>query len=205
MKRLMVGVALGLTTGCAAAAGAGAGAVLMTAGILSYQCYDHVDITVIDGLTGDKTCNADVRLIEGADEETLGSCYYAPLTAGTYTLRAALPGRVAGVTTLTVSERDGCDPVVRTVVLTVPAPGAQRGPRPLLPAAPAPSAPIATPPAPSAAPAAEPAPAPTPETTPPPPASAGPGPANPPAEAIPEGAPAPEPEAPPTERFPATE
>ena len=53
MKRLMAaGAALALTTGCAAGVGAGAGAALVAVGILTYECYDYVTITVIDGATG---------------------------------------------------------------------------------------------------------------------------------------------------------
>jgi hypothetical protein len=189
MKRLMVaGTVLALATGCAAGAGAAAGAVLIGVGILTYECYQYAQITVIDGATGEQTCEAEVTAIEDGDEDVLGSCYHAPLTPGRWTLRAELPGRRAAITTFDVIDREGCDHAVLSFVLTIPAPGAPAGPQPLLPATTAPAPPPPRPPAPASTPAPAPAPAPAPppapETAPSAPPSAAP------------------PEAPPTQSFP---
>ncbi|HVJ17764.1 MAG TPA: hypothetical protein VM686_20220 [Polyangiaceae bacterium] len=188
MKRLLVVGAALVLTGCAAGVGAGAGALLIGVGIATHECYQYTDITVIDGVTGFKTCDADVSVIQDGEAETLGSCYHAPLTAGRWTLRAELPGRKAAVTSFVVKEHEGCA-TVSTVVLTIPAPGAATGPQPLQPA---PSPPAAAPP-----------PAPPLETAPPPPPSAPPASSEtPPAAPAPPPSAAPTPEVPPTQRFP---
>ncbi|HEY6079228.1 MAG TPA: hypothetical protein VIW29_10520 [Polyangiaceae bacterium] len=159
-RLVLAGAVLALTTGCAMGVGAAAGGALLVAGILSYECYDYVTITVIDEATGDKTCAAKVTVTEDGSEQELGSCYYAPLTEGHWTVRAALPGRPAVTTSVDVTDSKGCQPSVSTILLTIPAPGATSGPRRLVPAGPASPAPPASP---ATAPAPAAPPAPTPE------------------------------------------
>ncbi len=193
MKRLMVaGTVLALATGCVAGAGAAVGVGLIGVGIVTYECYQYAQITVIDGATGKQTCDAEVKAIQDGDEEVLTSCYHAPLTAGKWTLRAELPGRKAATTSFEVP--DGCDHTVSTFVLTIPAPGAAPGPQPLLPA---------PPPAPTPAPAPTLAPAPTvaPPAETSPPAAPAPAPEAP-APSAPSSAAPPAPQAPPTQSFP---
>jgi hypothetical protein len=194
MKRLIaVGAVLTLATGCAAGVGAGVGAALIAAGVLTHECYEYVTITVIDGATGAKTCAAKVTVSEGGDDDVLGSCYYAPLTAGSWKVRAELAGRQPAVVTMNVEERDSCEPAVGSLVLTIPAPGGPLAPQPAVPTpapGPAPSPPVTT----------------APETPPPPTAPVVPSGTPTPPEAVPAPSAAPAPAAPegvpPTQRFP---
>ncbi len=146
-----------LLTGCASVAGAGIGAGLLAVGFIAHECYEYVDIKVIDGVTGNKICDAEVTAEQDGDVDTLGSCYHASLTEGRWNLTATLPGRPPAKSSLIVAESESCEPVVATVVLTIPpAPGrAPLAPPPFqpVPAAPppAPAPPAVTPPpAPSA-------------------------------------------------------
>jgi hypothetical protein len=148
-----VGASALLLSGCASVAGAGIGAGLLALGLITHECYEHVDIKVIDGVTGNKICDAKVTAEQDGDVDTLGSCYYAPLTEGRWNLTATLPGRPPAKSTLIVAESESCEPVVASVVLTIPpAPGST-------PPAPPPFAPVPARP--------EPAPAPAPPAVPP--------------------------------------
>ncbi len=202
---LMFG-ALAASTGCAAGIGVGVGAALITVGIITHECYEYVNITVIDGATGARTCNAHVTAQRGTSSpDDLGSCYYAPLTDGKWTIRATLPQRAPAESTIEVKAPESCEPAVATIVITIPAPGGPVAPRPLVPA-PA----LAPPPVPAASSAAPPAtapepPIPTPTPTSsssaaPAPPSAAPPPAGPPASALPPAPPAPP--SGPVQRFP---
>jgi hypothetical protein len=173
LAKWIVGGSALLLTGCASVAGAGIGAGLLALGFITHECYEHVDIKVIDGVTGNKICDAKVTAEQDGDVDTLGSCYYAPLTEGRWNLTATLPGRPPAKTSLLVAESEGCEPVVASVVLTIPpAPGAAPpAPPPFapVPAAPppAPAPPAAAPPPPSALPpAAAPSAAPAPSAPP---------------------------------------
>jgi hypothetical protein len=140
-------------------------------------------------VTGNKICDAEVTVEQDGDVDTLGSCYHASLTEGRWNLTATLPGRPPAKSSLVVAESESCEPVVATVLLTIPAaPGT-------MPPAPAPFQPVpaAPPPAPGVPPpAAPPAPG-VPAEAP----SAAPAPSSNPAEnaAPPEPAPSPAPDA----------
>jgi hypothetical protein len=131
-----------LLTGCASLAGAGVAAGLVVLGVVTHECYEYVDIKVIDGSTGNKICDAEVTAERDGDVDTLGSCYHASLTEGRWNLTATLPGRPPAKTSLVVAESESCEPVVATVVLTIPpAPGSHPTAAPPAPAAPPPPAP----------------------------------------------------------------
>src|SRR5215207_776747 len=71
-------VALGLlTTSCAGVIGAGAALVVVGAGVLSMACYDRMAVTVTDGLTGTKLCDAKVTFTEDGSVTEATSCYTA--------------------------------------------------------------------------------------------------------------------------------
>jgi hypothetical protein len=141
-----------LLTGCASVAGAGIGAGLLAVGFITHECYEYVDIKVIDGVTGNKICDAEVTVEQDGDVDTLGSCYHASLTEGRWNLTATLPGRPPAKSSLIVAETESCEPVVATVLLTIPPPPGAAPPAPApfqpVPAAPppAPAAPAVTPP-----------------------------------------------------------
>lgn len=143
---------------CAPALGGGALAAMVAIGALTSQCYDYVDVSVYDG-QGRKTCAATVSATNGGDHFELKSCYYAPLSDGHWTLRAALPGYADTVSTVQVEHEKDCTRHVQSLELTLAAPGAPPNarastvpgapalppppPAPVLPA-PAPTAPAAT-------------------------------------------------------------
>lgn len=162
--------------GCTAALGAGVVASLVAVGAVASRCYDYFDVTVLDA-AGRKTCAATVTATNGTDSVELRSCYYAPLTDGRWTLRAALPGYPDALTRAVVEHEHDCARHVQTVELTLapprvtpPAPAALAPPA-ALPAprastpAPAMSAEpsvAAPPPAPAAVPSSAPPTSPTP-------------------------------------------
>lgn len=137
-----------------------AGVVAIAA--LTSHCYDYLDLTVFDA-QGRKTCAATVTASTDGDHFELGSCYYAPLTDGVWTLRAALPGYKDATTTVPVEHAHDCARHVQSVELTMnplqplASPGSAPAIRPDLapPAAPVlPPAPPAPPVSPSALPSA---------------------------------------------------
>ncbi|HWO09217.1 MAG TPA: hypothetical protein VNN80_07045, partial [Polyangiaceae bacterium] len=81
---LLVAVAALCVTSCNVAIGAGVVAVLGGVGFLSSQCYDRVQVRVLDPATGGAVCDAEVSVsdAEGA-ERPLRPCYNAALTEGT--------------------------------------------------------------------------------------------------------------------------
>ncbi|MEO7036399.1 MAG: hypothetical protein ABI335_21470 [Polyangiaceae bacterium] len=150
---------------CAPAAGGAVLVGVIAIGALTSHCYDYLDVTVFDA-QGRKTCAATVTASSGSDHFELGSCYYAPLTDGVWTLRATLPGFPDAVTTVPVEHAHDCTRYVESVELTlkpaqplrsVPPPLELRpAPQPLAPPASVPpaSVPPASAPMPSAVPSA---------------------------------------------------
>ena len=207
---LSVPLALGVA-GCNVAVAAGAGVVLIGAAIIAHDCVDHLTITVFDGRTGRRTCDATVTISGNGTEREVLPCYHAELDEGTWTVTAQYPGLVPMQSTVVVTRPRGCEPAVHTVEMTLavprgpmpptppgqPAPGAATAnetggvpaaPPPLPPAGTAPTQPPPSAPVP---PSTE-APAPPPTTAPPPTATQPPpAPAAPPPPAAPTQRPAP--------------
>jgi hypothetical protein len=202
-------VALGLlTTSCAGAIGAGAALVVVGAGVLSMACYDRMAVTVTDGLTGTKLCDAKVTFTEGSSVTEATSCYTAALSTGRYTLRVERPGLMPYEAPVEINTGSKCRHAVQTVYVALERPDRQQGPQLIGPPAPAPAVPLpAAPPAPAGAttalPSAPPAPAGTTTVSPAAPASAAPATAPPPPSA-PSAAPAAPSAAPPPLSPPAT-
>jgi len=162
-------LALGLfvfgASACAPAFGVGALALVVGVGALTSHCYDYLDVTVLDP-EGRKTCDATVTAKNSGDEFELKSCYYAPLTDGTWTIRAHRDGIADALSTVVVNHSDDCTRHVQSMELTLgsgnamlpatppspppppPAPAAAPPPavQPLVPPAPPPSQVPATPP-----------------------------------------------------------
>ena len=152
-------------SGCTALVGGGALLAVVTVGALTSHCYDYLDVSVFDE-QGRKTCAATVTATNGGDRFELKSCYYAPLTDGTWTLRASLPGYPDALSTVQVEHANDCTRHVQSVELTLNRVGAV--PRTLVPANSSPNVPSESP-----APAPAPAPgSPTPSVTPAPAISA---------------------------------
>ena len=154
---------------CAPVAGGAVVAGVVAIGALTSHCYDYLDVTVFDA-QGRKTCAATVTASTDSDHFELGSCYYAPLTDGVWTLRATLPGYADAVSTVPVEHAHDCARHVQSVELTLnPTQGRSGAARPELP--PPPAAPAATvanpsPTAPSASATVIPAPAAAPSAVP---------------------------------------
>lgn len=204
-------VALGLlTTSCAGAIGAGAALVVVGAGVLSMACYDRMAVTVTDGLTGTKLCDAKVTFAEGDSVTEATSCYTAALSTGKYKLRVERQGLVPYEAPVEINTGSKCRHAVQTIYVALERPNRQQGPQLIGPPPASPAAPLpAAPPAPAGAatvspPAAPPAPAGTTTPSPAAPAPAAP-PATPPAAAPPAPAApsaAPPPSSPPVRAFP---
>ncbi|MEO8901335.1 MAG: hypothetical protein ABI488_06500 [Polyangiaceae bacterium] len=155
---------------CAPAAGGAVLVGVVAISALTSHCYDYLDVSVFDA-QGRKTCAATVTASSGSDHFELGSCYYAPLTDGVWTVRAALPGFPDAVTTVPVVHAHDCTRYVQSVELTLkptqpprsvpPPPELRRTPQ-----TPAPAASIPEADAPSASPAAIPPPAAMPSAVP---------------------------------------
>ncbi len=169
-RAVRAGLVLGsltlLSSACAPAFGAGALVAVVAVGALTSHCYDYIDVTVLDD-QGRKTCAATVTASNGGDEFELKSCYYAPLTDGTWKLRARQPGLPESESTVIVDHANDCTRHVQSLELTLAARGtpafASPPPTPRavtpapapLPAVTAPEAPPTPPPAaPPAAPSA---------------------------------------------------
>jgi hypothetical protein len=167
----ILGVGL-LVTGCTSVIGLGVVAGVGAAAVLASDCPNLVDITVRDGVTGGRTCEATVIATLGDESQSIAPCYHAHLADGTWQIRASYPGRADEVSTVVVSRQGKCVHTVQTVELWLRPAGRSEPtvvqPSPPLPAPPppptaappaAPSAPSAAPPVvPSAAPSGSPAP-----------------------------------------------
>jgi hypothetical protein len=203
-------VALGLlTTSCAGAIGAGAALVVVGAGVLSMACYDRMAVTVTDGLTGTKLCDAKVTFTEGSSVTEATSCYTAALSTGRYTLRVERPGLMPYEAPVEINTGSKCRHAVQTVYVALERPDRQQGPQLIGPPAPAPAVPLpAAPPPPAGAttvlPSAPPTPAGATTVSPAAPASAVPPTAPPSAAPAAPAAPSAAPPAPPAPSPPAT-
>jgi hypothetical protein len=166
-KWALVAVGL-LTTSCAGAIGAGAAVVVVGAGLLSFRCYDRVSVTVTDGLTGTKLCDAKVTFFEGNSETVATSCYQAALTAGQYTMRVERQGLQTFEEPVEVSKSGKCGQTVQTMYVALDRLNRAPAPQQITPA------PVAAPPPAGTTPPAAPAPAPTPAPPAAPPTAAPP-------------------------------
>jgi len=117
---LVVASALCLTS-CNAVVGASAVVVLGGVGMLASQCYDRVQVRVIDPATGGTTCDADVTVADAeGSERGVRPCYNTALTAGHWRIIARRPGYVPATSEITIAERDGaCPHYVHSVQLTM--------------------------------------------------------------------------------------
>ncbi len=168
VKWAVIGVGF-LTTSCVGALGAGAAAVIVGAGIMTFTCYDRVSVTVTDGLTGTKLCDAKVTFVKGKSETPATSCYQAALSAGKYTMRVERRGLVTFEEPVEVSESGKCGQSVQSMYVALDR--LNRPAAPVMIAAPAPAvAGTTVAPAAIAAPAS-PATSALPPPPPPPPAS----------------------------------
>lgn len=127
---------LGLATGCNFVLGGASLAAAGGIGYLSWQCYDHVAISVRDMSTGSYTCDAALRLSSLDDPDvgwSLQPCYHAALTPGRWRLTASLPGSEETSTELTISRRSGaCPHYTHTVEMSVWPAGTPRAAAPRL-------------------------------------------------------------------------
>ena len=201
------GLAL-LLPACTSLVGVGIVAGVTGAAVLAADCSDFIDITVRDGVTGGRTCDATVTAFRGDEQEQVMPCYHVRLSDGAWQLRASLPGRADAVTPLQIKREGKCGRTVQSVELWLqPLGGAPASATTLVPSAPVPSAPPASPaplppppPAPPATQTSAPAPAPAPSATAPAPAPSTTAPApKPPAAPAPKSAP---PGPGPVKRFP---
>lgn len=152
---LPVLVAALLLLGCAGFIGAGVTVAFLGAAALGLKCDDPLDVTVFDGVTGERTCDADVIATdEDGSERRLQPCYAAELGEGTWTVRAALEGRQPAYSRVVVGARGRvCDRAVHSVELTLAAPATSPPRRVAVPTGNAEQLPAAAPaPAPSAPP-----------------------------------------------------
>lgn len=151
-------------TACTPLVGGAALVGVVSIAALTSHCYDYLDVTVLDA-DGRKTCAATVTAINGGSQFDLASCYYTPLTDGTWTLRASLPGSPDTVSKVVVDHAHDCTRHVQSVELTLNRAGSVPAPKPPRQSAPMVASPAAaTPPSSalptsSAPPAAAPAPA----------------------------------------------
>ncbi|HEY4159313.1 MAG TPA: hypothetical protein VGM29_14495 [Polyangiaceae bacterium] len=117
--RLVALSSLVLTLGsCAPGIGVGVAAGVLGIALLTHQCYDYLDVTVYDG-AGRSTCAADVFAEKGSNSVRLTSCYYTPLSDGTWTLRAHYPGVPDATSTVIVEHPSGCTAHVQSAALTL--------------------------------------------------------------------------------------
>jgi len=108
-------------TSCNAVVGAGAVVVLGSVGVLASQCYDRVQVRVIDPATGGTTCDAEVTVADAdGSERAVRPCYNTALTEGRWRVIARRPGYVPATSEITIAERDGaCPHYVHSVQLTM--------------------------------------------------------------------------------------
>lgn len=139
----LVLLAVPVLSSCTALVGGSVVATVVAVGALTSHCYDYLDVSVYDEF-GKKSCSAVVTATNDSSSVELNSCYYAPLTDGNWTLRAAQPGYVAALATVIVEHEQGCTRHVQSVELTLNRPGLIPAPRPIghspaaVPALPAP-------------------------------------------------------------------
>ena len=163
---LVLSLLVTLASACAPVFGGGALVVVIGLGALTSHCYDYLDVTVLDD-QGRKTCAATVTASNRGDELELKSCYYAPLSDGTWKIRARLPGLPDADSIVIVDHANDCTRHVQSMELTLSPP---KAPPPVAAPPPPPESPPAAPPLPVTAPetppaAPPPAPAPAPSTS----------------------------------------
>ena len=191
-----------LLPSCTSAIGVGVVVVATGAAVLAADCSDFIDITVRDGVSGGRTCDAKVTAVKGDEQVEILPCYHARLGEGVWQIRASLPGRADAMTTLKLERGEECGRTVQSIELWLQPPGYTPSP-PFAPpsVAPPPPPPVAPPPATLPPPPPAPTTAPPPATTTaPPPATTAPAPAQPPPPAAPAPTAAPPPG--PVQRFP---
>jgi hypothetical protein len=157
-----------LSTGCAGALGAGAAVVVIGAGAIAFTCYDRVNVTVTDRLTGAKLCDAKVVFLQGKSQIETTSCGQAALSAGEYRLHVERRGLVPFEEPVSVTKTGECGGTIQTMYVAlerVQPPGAVAAPAAAAPVA-APAAPVPTAPPPVVPTPAAPAPAAAPTTPP---------------------------------------
>jgi hypothetical protein len=144
-------------TGCSAAIAAGAVTVAAVIAFVGYGCGEPVDVTVWDRKTAHPICDATVTAEQDGSSHEFSPCYRLHLGDGAWTVRAAKPGYVTAVGSVTVNKERRCsEPTFHSVVLTL----LPIGEAPLPPVEVAPESPPPAPAPASAAPAAPAAPAP---------------------------------------------
>ena len=106
---------------CNAVVGASAVVVLGGVGFLASQCYDRVQVRVIDPATGGTTCDAEVTVADAeGSERSVRPCYNTALTEGSWRIIARRPGYVPASSEITIAEREGaCPHYVHSVQLTM--------------------------------------------------------------------------------------
>lgn len=180
---LFIGLGL-LSSGCLMGGIAlGTGVVAVGAGVVAFTCYDRVNVTVTDRLTGVKLCDAKVVFTQGSSEVEATSCGQAALSAGKYKMRVERPGLVPFEQPVDVVRSEDCGSTTQTMFVALDRPNFQQAPQQVAPPpreAPAPPATAVAeppPPAPAATPAPAPEPPPPPAAEPPPPPAVEPAPA----------------------------
>jgi hypothetical protein len=156
---------------CTSVVGAGVVAVAGGAAVLASDCPNLLDITVRDGVTGARTCEATVVAVKGDEVEQVKPCYHANLADGTWQIRASFPGRADELSTVVIARKGKCVHTVQTVELWL-RPMGQPALTQVQPSAPLPAAPPPPGPAPAAPPSGPPPAAAPPASAPAPPASA---------------------------------
>lgn len=176
-----------LGTGCSlgAALGVAVGVGALATIVATAGCYDAVEVTVRDAVTGMPNCNATVVARSASGSTTrFNSCFYAQVPTGKWTVRAERAGYRPATTELLVDDSKGCRPSLQTIEIWItPAIASQPTPPalapdvapPIAPATPAQPVAPAMPPASAAPPGPVPAAAPEGSTAPPPPEPAATG------------------------------
>lgn len=169
-----VALSLGLlSTGCLMGAiAAGTGVVVLGAGVVAFTCYDRINVTVTDRLTGTKLCDAKITFMKGSSVSEASSCGQVALSAGKYKMRVARPGLVPFEQPVEVVRSQDCGGTIQTMYVALERPSYQQAPQQVVPPrqAPPPAPPpttTASAPAPSPAPVpseAVPTPSPTPSS-----------------------------------------
>lgn len=108
-------------TSCNAVVGAGTVVLLGGVGVLASQCYDRVQVRVIDPGTGSSTCDAAVTVADAeGSERSVRPCYNTALTEGRWRIIARRDGYVPATSEITIAEREGaCPHYVHSVQLTL--------------------------------------------------------------------------------------
>ena len=90
-------------------------------GFLASQCYDRVQVRVIDPATGRSTCDADVTVVDAeGSERSMRPCYNTALTDGRWRITARQAGYLPASTEITIAEREGaCPYYTHSVQLTL--------------------------------------------------------------------------------------